>query len=212
VREQIPQAIDQIFEGESGCAGAGGEFIGHLHELAFALGGFLFQLFVRDEGSCALMGFEQAAEFEFAIRAHDGVGIDGEVDGELADGGELIAFVERSGGYGRADLVDELAVDGDAGVQVEGELEGGGGELSHACQCTTVLVQYVKCFLIQVRGPRGLKPQIDLIVNAALTGRSSTVAITFAPLSPTLKAAIRLLKFQKEGTVFVAPNNLQTEL
>ena len=65
------------------------------------------------------MRFEQAAEFQFAIGAHDGVGIDLEVDGQLTDGGKLIAGGERSGGDSTAHLVDELAVDRYAAVQVD---------------------------------------------------------------------------------------------
>ena len=147
IRQQVAQSIDQIFEGESGGAGAGGEFSGHLAELAFAFGGIFLQLDVGDESAGALMGFEQAAEFELAIGAHDGVGIDFEIDGELADGGELIAGGQRAGGDAAADLVDQLAVDGDAAVQVDGEAGLRGSVVpSHACQCTTLLVHYVKQF------------------------------------------------------------------
>jgi len=83
--------------------------------------GVLFQFLVRDEGSGALMSFEQAAQFQLAIGAHHGVGIDGEIDGELAHGGQLIAGLQRAGGDAAPYLVDELAVDRDAAVQVDGE-------------------------------------------------------------------------------------------
>ena len=73
------------------------------------------------------MCFKQAAELELAIGADDGVGIDGEIDGELADGGELIAGGELAGGDGSTDLVNDLAVDGHAGMQVELETESGWG-------------------------------------------------------------------------------------
>jgi len=85
------QTIDQIFESESGGTCAGREFSSHLHKLTLSFGRILFQLFICDESSRALVGFEQATEFQFAIGAHYGVGIDGEIDGELAHGGELIA-------------------------------------------------------------------------------------------------------------------------
>ena len=84
-------SIDQVFDGESGGARAGGEFAGHLPELPFALGGILFQLLVGDESSGALMRFEQASEFQFAVGTHDGVGIDREIDRELAHRGKLVA-------------------------------------------------------------------------------------------------------------------------
>ena len=87
------------------------------------------------------MSFEQAAEFEFAVGAHHGIGINGEIDGELADGGKLIASGERSGGDSAAHLVDELAVDGDAAVEVDREAwRRGSVGSSHVCQCTTLLV------------------------------------------------------------------------
>ena len=87
------------------------------------------------------MRFEQAAEFQFAIGAHDGVGIDLEVAGLLTDGWMLIAGGELSGGDSAAHLVDELAVDRDAAVQVDREAWRRGSIVpSHVCQCTTMLV------------------------------------------------------------------------
>ena len=50
-------------------------------------------------------------------------GIEVEVDGELANGGQLIAGCERAGGNRAAHLVHDLAVDGHAAVQVEEEAE-----------------------------------------------------------------------------------------
>ena len=81
--------------------------------------GFLF----ADESSRALVSFEHAAEFEFAVGAHDGIGIDCEIDGELAHRGQLVAGGERAGSDAAADLIDELAVDRYAAVQVEREAE-----------------------------------------------------------------------------------------
>ena len=45
----------------------------------------------RDEGADALLGAEHAADLELPVGADDGVRVDGEVHGELADGGELVA-------------------------------------------------------------------------------------------------------------------------
>ena len=123
MRQQLAQTIDHFFEGESGGSRAGREFAGHLVELTFALGGFLFGLLVADECSGALVGFEHASEFELAVGAHHGVGIDRQIDGELAHGGKLVAGGEGTGGNATADLIDQLAVDRDAAVQVERELK-----------------------------------------------------------------------------------------
>ena len=78
---------------------------------------------VADECSRALLGFEQASEFELAVSAHHRVGIDGEIDGKLTDGGKLVAGGQGAGGDTRPHLIDELAIDRDAGMKIEGEGE-----------------------------------------------------------------------------------------
>jgi hypothetical protein len=123
LRQKIAHAIDEFFEGESGGSRAGCEFSGHLAELTFTLGRFFLWLLVADESSCSLMRFEQTSEFQLAVSAHHRVGVDGEIDGKLADGGKLIAGGERSGCDSGAHLIDELAVNGDASVKVQGESE-----------------------------------------------------------------------------------------
>ena len=77
------------------------------------------------------MSFEQAVVLEFAVGADDGVGIDFEVDSELADRGQLVTSGKVSGCDGSADLVNNLAVDGHAAVHVEVEAEGGIGPGTH---------------------------------------------------------------------------------
>ena len=110
------------------------------------------------------MGLDQATQLEFAIGTHHRVGIDGEIDGKLADSGQLISGSERAGSDAAADLVDELAVDRHATVQVNREPWRRGSVVpSHACQCTTLLVHYVKNFLVESRmsakakGPAGCR-------------------------------------------------------
>jgi len=56
---------------------------------------------------------------ELAVGADNGVGVHYEVLGQLADGGELVAFTECSCLYGVLDLLHELEVEGDAGGRVE---------------------------------------------------------------------------------------------
>ncbi len=60
---------------------------------------------------------DHAGPFELGVDARDGVGVDAEVDRELADGGQLIADLEAAGGDGGAQAAIELRVDRRAIVQ-----------------------------------------------------------------------------------------------
>ena len=122
-RQKLAQTVDQFFQGESGGSGTRREFSCHLAELTFALDGLLLRFLVADESPCALMSFEQAPEFQFAVGAHHGVGIDGEIDGELADSGKLIPSRQGARGDTRPHLIDELAINGDASMKIESEGE-----------------------------------------------------------------------------------------
>jgi hypothetical protein len=57
-------------------------------------------LFVADESARTLLRIEEALEFQFAVGADDGVGIDGDVDGELPDSRQLVAGFEIAAGNG----------------------------------------------------------------------------------------------------------------
>ena len=87
------------------------------------------------------MGFEQAVVLELAIGTNDGVGIDFEIDGELSHRGQLVACAEVSGCNRSADLVDDLAVHGNAAVHVEVESEGGFGPAIHLYYITSTPIQ-----------------------------------------------------------------------
>ena len=63
-----------------------------------------------DERADAAARFDDAGALELGVDARDGVGVDAEVDGELADGGELIADLEAAGGDGGAQAAIELRV------------------------------------------------------------------------------------------------------
>ena len=123
MRQQFAHAIDQFFQCESCGTRTGRKFRRHLVKLTFTLGRLLLRLLVADKGPGALMGFEQSPEFQLAIGAHYRVGIDGQIDRELANRGKLIAGGERTGGNSGPHLVDQLAVNGNAGVEVEYEFE-----------------------------------------------------------------------------------------
>ena len=77
-----------------------------------------------DERADALLGAEDASDLELPVGADDGVGVDGEVDGQLPDRRQLVAWREGPGGDAAEDLVDDLAVDGDSAGHVP--MEGGG--------------------------------------------------------------------------------------
>ena len=117
------EGLREFADGESGGAGAGDEFGDELGKLTVALGRGVLDLVVGDERAGSLLGVEDAAQLHLAIGAGDSVGIDGQIDGDPADGGELVAGAQRGGGDGGLDLVDELAIDGHAGVDVEAEGE-----------------------------------------------------------------------------------------
>ena len=67
---------------------------------------------------------EDAADLELAVRADDGVRVDGEIDGELPDRGQLVAGASGARRDGAEDLVDDLAVRGDTAGQVPMEVRG----------------------------------------------------------------------------------------
>src|ERR1022692_119749 len=57
-----------------------------------------------------------------SIGPHHGVGVDGKVYGHLADGGDLGAHGQFAGRHTSEDLVDDLAVDGDAAMEVQAKV------------------------------------------------------------------------------------------
>ena len=97
-----------------------------MRERAVALSFGLLDLAAGDESARALLRVDDAADLHLAIGAQDGVGIDGEVDGHLADGGELVADCKSAGGDASLHLIDDLAEDGHAAVGIEAEGEGFG--------------------------------------------------------------------------------------
>ena len=85
-------------------------------------------------------GLEDAVALERGVDAGDGVGVDTQLDGQLADGRELIAGPQLAGGDGGADGALELRVNRRRIQRVEREVD------RHAHYCISTLVQR------QVRG------------------------------------------------------------
>jgi hypothetical protein len=56
---------------------------------------------------------------ELAVGADDGVRVDREVDGQLADRGELIARLQVPPGDAELHLLDDLPVEGDAALGID---------------------------------------------------------------------------------------------
>jgi len=106
--------VEVVF-GEAQREGAADEAVGVFFEgSAFALEVAGFGE-VGDEGAFAMAEFQDAFGGEAFVGAEDGVLVDGELAGEFADAGEAVAGLEEGGGAAGADLVDDLAGDGDAG-------------------------------------------------------------------------------------------------
>ena len=64
-----------------------------------------------DERADAALGLDHAGAFELRVDPGDGVGVDLEVDGQLADGRQLVAGPQAAGGDRRAQPAFELRVD-----------------------------------------------------------------------------------------------------
>jgi len=92
------ESLLQVGDGEAGGACAGDELGDELGELALAIRGCLFRLIASDEGAGALLGVEDAAELHLAVGAAT-VWVDGEIDGDAADGGswsEILSVPEAT--------------------------------------------------------------------------------------------------------------------
>jgi hypothetical protein len=82
-----------------------------------------FDSLLRHEGARTLLRVEDPANFHFAIRAHNGVGVDLEIDGHLAHGWKLIPSQQGSRRNSGLNLINELAVKGNAAVHIQTEGE-----------------------------------------------------------------------------------------
>ncbi len=104
--------------------------------------------FVPDERAGAHVGLHEAGELELGVGAAHRVGVDGEVDRELAHRRQAVAGPDRARGDGALHLVDDLPVDRHAALQVDRDREGHRSTPWRRigvfqCSCTgTLLYQY----------------------------------------------------------------------
>ena len=97
-------------------------------------GGWACAGVARDERADAASGFDDAGAFELGVDARDGVGVDAQVDGELADGRQLVAGLQPAGGDRRAQPALELRVNRRRVARVD-------RDDVHLSDCTSTLVQ-----------------------------------------------------------------------
>src|SRR5580704_17581224 len=90
-----------------------------------------------DERADAAARVDDAGPLELGVDTCDGVGVDAQVDGELADGGKLVADLEAAGGDGGAQAAIELRVNRRAILGVDGNESAG----RHVIYCTNSLEQ-----------------------------------------------------------------------
>ncbi len=81
-----------------------------------------------DERADAAARFDDAGALELGVNARDGVGVDAEVDGELANGWQLIANLDAADGDRGTESSVELRVDRGAIPRVDGNQARGGHE------------------------------------------------------------------------------------
>ncbi len=137
------------FFGEEVVEVVGGEFEsdGFVEELgeggidaaeAFGLGEAEAWAARGDGESAAGEGFDEAIAGELVVGFGDGVGVDEELVGEGADGGEELAGLDGAGGDGGADLGDDLGVKGSGGAWGDADGEHGDTWERGGCRmCTT---------------------------------------------------------------------------
>ena len=118
-REEVLAADLQVVRGDDGLVDLRGEQV--------VTGGFLEQrVAVFEEAAFARKRLDDALRFEFGVGLGDGVAVDAELLGERADAGERLAGPQRAGRGGGPDLVRDLEIDREAGLEVElKEHEGG---------------------------------------------------------------------------------------
>src|SRR5690606_39136539 len=106
------QSRDEFLDGEAGGSGVG-QHAGHecaQTPVVLARGPRLLGRGPYERADAAPR-LEHAGALEFQIHARDGVGVHPELDGELPDGGQLVAGAQTPGDNRRAQPTFELGID-----------------------------------------------------------------------------------------------------
>ena len=94
---------------------------------------------LRDERARPLALVNDSRAFQFAVRLHDRVWRDLQLQRQRPDGRQLFAGLKQPGGDQVFDLVDDLAVDRHAVGQVDGDVQGAGvGPCQFKCMGTLI--------------------------------------------------------------------------
>ena len=109
---------DDLVRGETVAEGDAQELPADGLELAVPLPVGNGHAAASDERPRPLLGFEDVLDLELLVGLVDRVEVDLELDGEGPDGRELIADLEVAGGDAVADLIYDLAVEGNAAFRV----------------------------------------------------------------------------------------------
>jgi hypothetical protein len=110
-----------FFAGKTELAGLDRELRGERPEAADFLRAQQARGLLADVAAASGHGADDAVALEVLESAGDGVGIDAQIGGQTADGGELIVVAEDAGGDGVADLGLDLEVNGNAGSGMDAE-------------------------------------------------------------------------------------------
>lgn len=129
---KVLELPDQLLDCYALGAGAGCEFAGELRQAALPLAAVEIGFLMADKSSCTLLGFERSLQFELAIRPYHCIWINGKIDCQLTNRGELITNGECPGRDRAHYLVHNLAVNRNATAQIQREWArasslGGGG-------------------------------------------------------------------------------------
>ena len=113
----------QFLDRKAGGTGPRYEFANELGELPLPLHLVVFHFLLTDEGAGPLLGFQHTPDFQFPVRSHYRIGIDGKVYRHLPDRGKLMPRGQSSGGDPAQHLVDDLPVHGNAASHIQPEYE-----------------------------------------------------------------------------------------
>ena len=72
-----------------------------------------------DKGTRTLLRIQYTFDFQFTVRANDGVRVDGQVHGKLADRRQPVSRLELAAGNAELDLFYDLSVERHAALCVD---------------------------------------------------------------------------------------------